>query len=143
MNIRMPLDKYNHRIRDLSLVQWRLINLGYGIKHESAELLVQHLLKVKANFESFFFRKNLEVVRLSTSLVPDAPSRICRFCKPNDDFSVAAAPYKCEYTVSEEVGGDLDRDNIATNYASTWNVNSHLDGCKSLETVFYTEEWGW
>jgi hypothetical protein len=104
-SITPELDQWMHRIMSQSVVRWRLINLGYGVKRQSAELLVLLTMKPPTfvQFEDFIIGSHFPLLRGSTMVAPPDPTRAkCRMCIPNPDtaYSLIAPPFLCIYTVS-------------------------------------------
>eukprot|EP00668_Euglena_longa_P006583 GGOE01007868.1.p3 GENE.GGOE01007868.1~~GGOE01007868.1.p3 ORF type:complete len:277 (-),score=79.68 GGOE01007868.1:204-1034(-) len=110
MKIRMAEDSLGHRVPTLSVVHWRIVHIGYGYLHKSAEELMVEA--VTSQYVTYLYRllQNAYLDAVDGSFtrpqVPNVPQ--CTLCTGNPaytrpyDVRFPPSPYKCTYTYNSE-----------------------------------------
>eukprot|EP00667_Euglena_gracilis_P004672 EG_transcript_4699 len=122
---RFAEDSDGHRMLGYSVIQWRLVNVTYGIKGTSAEIVALSMFQRLAAVDAIMNRTGLPYVPGSLSRLPVPRVPLCRECYANTDVYAdvpgLAAPMKCAYTMD-----------AATLLASAWPSDISTMGCANL-----------
>jgi len=127
--IRFAEDAEQHRRLGYSVVTWRIIGFGFGIQHQSAEMIALGLFNKMPEVNYHMTKTGLAYIPDSLAFVPEPIPPTCRDCSANTerDFTGLASPLKCHY----DVGGK-------TMLASAWPSAVTTDGCKNLESFTHS-----
>uniref|UniRef100_A0A7S4FVY9 IPT/TIG domain-containing protein n=1 Tax=Eutreptiella gymnastica TaxID=73025 RepID=A0A7S4FVY9_9EUGL len=121
--IRYAEDDNGHRRYGYSTVTFRIMHVGYGIKHDSAVRLAMAMFDRPAYTNMQMAKTGLPYVADSLSTIPVPNMPTCRDCRANTEFdpSGLAAPLRCAY-------------NLDTQYlwASAWPSQISTSNCANL-----------